>query len=625
MEVTEELRERLLHDTPFWARHCAKVLDRERPTQLVPLIPNTAQLEFDRKLEAQRLAGRPMRGMVLKSRKRGFSTWGVTKSSQRMTQIANTRALVVGQDNDTAGVLFQIADRIYRNLPDDPELALKPHRINFEDGKYMKFGERSRLRRAEGIVGLDSTFEIDTANEKEAGRGYTPTDLLCTEVAFWPDPKKLISLLNAVPDSPDTMVILESTANGLNHWHERWEAAEAGESEYFAHFSGWTDDPANTLPFRDAEHEEEFIAGIGEGPWGEDEPHLISHFGCTPEQLHWRRKTIVDKADSKIEYFKQEYPAVAEEAFILSGKQVFSVVLVARVREEAEQSDPVFTSPDNPGPQIGTIRPGGEPGDVVERTIRGGTLEVPKRVAWTPKVPGGAVASPWRVWEQPDPGDDERARGAYIVAVDPAGGEENEKGELAWHAIQVIDHRSKAQVAEWRSRIDPDLIAEQALLAALLYNKALIAIEVTGGYGGFIARKLRRDYGYPLVYRRRPLSKDRDKQEEVLGWATTPGTKPYLEGRAAELLRTRYGDDVEEVDPSIVRSRVLAREFATYIRDERGKTGPQGNAFSDLLMAWMIGQQIAHERPVPSAESQGSTTSTVRHRRRRPRDPVTGY
>jgi hypothetical protein len=153
--------------------------------------------------------------------------------------------------------------------------------------------------------------------------------------------------------------------------------------------------------------------------------------------------------------------------------------------------------------------------------------------------------------------------------------------------------------------------------------------EVTGGYGGFIARRLRRDYGYPLVYRRRPLSRDRDVQEEPLGWSTTVGTKPYLEAHAQQLLRDGYGDDADG-ECAFVRSRLLAGdplglmpgEFATYVQDERGRTGPLGNAFSDLLMAWMIAQYVAHERPVPMSESRGRTTSTAG---RRPRDPVSGW
>jgi hypothetical protein len=614
VRATPELFERLKHDTPFWGRHCAKIVNKKR--QLVALEANGPQLRFDAALEAQRAAGKPMRAIVLKARQLGFSTWGVGKVMQRITQREFRRALIVAQENDTASQLFDMADRIWINLPPDLELGLKPYRTHLARGEFMKFGEPSRIRRNAGLVGLDSSIEISTAREVEGGRGYTFSELLATEVAFYQDQAKLTAILNAVPDEPETLVVLESTANSLNFFHDRWEAAVAGDSEYVPVFAGWTEDPDYRLEFYDDEARAEFVASIGTGPWGEDEPDLVETYGCTPEQLLWRRKTIVDKCEGKLEKFKQEYPVSPEEAFMLSGKQVFSTVLASRMRRQVEQTDPKTVSPDNPGPQLGTL----EPADVTQRKIRTKVIDVPRAAVWTPKA--GALVNPWRLWELPDPGDPDagRARGAYIVAADPSGGEENEKGDTAFHAIQVVDHRTKAQVAEYRSRIDPDEVAEQILLAALLYNKALIVVETTGGYGGFMARTIRRDYGYPLVYRRRPLSKDRDRQEEKLGWDTGPGTKPFLVGHAHQLLRDGYGDEAPEVC-DFVRSRLLAREFSTYVKDERGKMEPQGNAFADLLMAWMIGQYVAHERPVPAGEKQSRTSSTGR----RIKDPVTGW
>src|SRR5690606_32730054 len=133
--------------------------------------------------------------------------------------------LVVAQDNDTAGALFEIGERIWANLPPDEALALKPARANFRRGKEIMFAEPSRARRDQGIVGLDSSLTVDTAKEVEAGRGWTYTDMHLSEVAFYGDVRKITSLLNAVPDEPGTMIVLESTANGNNHFKARWDAA----------------------------------------------------------------------------------------------------------------------------------------------------------------------------------------------------------------------------------------------------------------------------------------------------------------------------------------------------------------------------------------------------------------
>jgi hypothetical protein len=45
-------------------------------------------------------------------------------------------------------------------------------------------------------------------------------------------------VVQAVPDEPDTEIILESTANGVGgEFHERWQQAEAGVGDYAARSS----------------------------------------------------------------------------------------------------------------------------------------------------------------------------------------------------------------------------------------------------------------------------------------------------------------------------------------------------------------------------------------------------
>lgn len=619
--ASPELLERLANDTPFWARHCAKIVDKR--AQLVPLEANGPQKRFDDALEAQRAAGQPMRAIVLKSRKLGFSTWVQAKIIQRVTQRRYRKALVVGQDSETAGELFQMGERIWANLPVDAELGLKPDRTNYRRDREMHFGEPSRLKRDQGFMGLNSSLEVDTANEVEAGRGFTYTELHCSEVAFWRDVRKLTALLNAVPDEPETLIVLESTANGSNHFKTRWERAMAGDSLYVPIFAAWHEDPGNVLPFATDEDREEFIANLGEGEWGEDEPRLVEEFGCTPEQLHWRRQTIVDKTEANLDLFKQEYPASPEEAFLASGKQVFSMALVSKVLDRTRQTDPQITYPDNPGPDLGVLKAG----KTTMRKTRSGLIEVPLEAKWTPAADTGLGSRHpfWRVWEEPDPGyqtpsnetpdpdKPDRPPGKYVVSVDPAGGEENDEGELANHAIEVINHRTREQVAELATRnMDPDQIGEQAYLAALHWNRAWLCAERTGGYGLFMLRRWSRDFAYAFVYKSRSLDKTKEKHDDRLGWDSTRVSKVILEDGAREMLREgTHG----------IRSRFLASEMTTYVRNEKGKTGPDGSAFADRLMAWMIAQQVAQETVIPPERKKTRTTSAGRI----PRDPVTGW
>jgi hypothetical protein len=65
-------------------------------------------------LEQQRLAGQPQRAIILKARQLGFSTMAQSLIEWRATTRANHRALVIAQDTDTAGSLFDMGKRCGR-------------------------------------------------------------------------------------------------------------------------------------------------------------------------------------------------------------------------------------------------------------------------------------------------------------------------------------------------------------------------------------------------------------------------------------------------------------------------------------------------------------------------------
>lgn len=624
-ETREQVLEAFKHDHAFYAEKCLKIIDKR--SQLVPLTPRPAQDKLYAAIDEQRAAGLPVRILVLKSRKVGISTAVQGVIVQNTTQRANRRGLVVAQDGDTAGELFDIGNTMYVNLPQDP--AVRPPlagRRNSPRQKYLRFGARAGVAHATGDQGLNSQLTIDTAKQVDAGRGKTITDLHCSEVAFWADPLKAVSLLNAVPDEPDTYVFIESTANGANAFKARCDRALRGEGAYQIVFIGWTEDPDCTKAFGTPEVREAFVKTIGQGPWGKDEPRLIDKFGCTPEQLYWRRHTIVDKCEGKLELFKQEYPSSPEEAFIGSGKHVFSIEFISKAIDRAEAIEKLPPARVGPGgPQQGVLLPSG----VKTRALTHGTIEVPTGTIWTPReVTGFGAEHPfWTVWEMPWRGADDVAKrfanglgnlteqdviaardraadpdGQYIVAVDPAGGDENTAGEEAYHAIEVIDHRTGEQVAEYASREDPDEVARQALLAGMFFNEAWISIEATGGWGLAPLRKLWKDFGYRRVYTRKALDGVKDSSSDRLGWSTDRRTKPLMEDTAREELREgTHG----------IRSRALALEFTTYVKLADGSHGPDAEAFSDRLMSWMQGKQLRLTIPLRPAPPGGSGYSSL--------------
>lgn len=593
---------RLRHDLPFYSEHCLKIVN-ERGL-VVPFVFRPAQLKVWRAGEAQRKAGRPVRLLILKSRRVGVSVSVQARNFHKATTTANRRALVVAHDTDTAGELFDISDVFFSHLPADAGEEFKPGLVSRRASpggmKQLVFGEPSRARRARGELGVNSSLKIDTAKEVQAGRGKTITDLHATEVAFWPDPKKATSLLNAVFDTPDTFVALESTANGHNWFKARWDRAERGEGGFTAVFIGWCEDEQCWREFDDPDHRAQFVESIGTGEYGEDEPRLIEKFGCVPEQLLWRRTAIVDKCDGSLSVFRQEYPSTPLEAFVGSGKHVFSIRFIEQAEDDARSWDPPVAEEAAP---LGVAQPGDGlliPSGYRRREMRLSSHDVPTGTLWLPAGPAQAESGKalWRVWEHPDLGgketdeagrETERPPGMYVVFVDVAAGEEQtSSGESDWHAIQVIDHMSRVQVAQYRSRCDRDELAQEALLAGLYWNEALVAVETTGGLGLTVVETLHKRMRYRKLYRRRAQGSAKDKAQLMLGWDTNRKTKPAMEDEAAALLREgSHG----------IRSLALISEFKTYVRFDNGQRGADADAFDDLLMAWMGAQRIAQLIP----------------------------
>jgi len=557
----------------------------------VPFVFRPAQHELWSLLKSQRDAGEPMRAIILKARKLGFSTFAQGLLLQRATLNELHSAAVIAHNGPTAAVIVQVAESMYAHLPDisDDEITLKPPIANRRRHKEIRWGERDRFSGtgADGTFGTgQSSLVVDTAKEFEGGRGFTFQSIHGSEVAFWTDLKrKLTALRNAVDSTdPDTLILLESTANGHNEFKELCDAAQAGEGDYALFFAGWHQDPRYRRPLT-ARQADRFA--IGEHAYGEDEPELVEQYGLDLEQLHWRRWAIEHLCMSDVQIFHQEYPSFPEEAFLATGQTVFSGVLIQKAIRDANKAD----EPSKLG--LKAIQ-------YTTRKTRRGTIEVPVSVETRPD-------GPWEVWELPTDA------GQYVIACDPASGEESE--DAASFAIQVIDHKTRMQCAQFEAILEPDLIAEQLILACLLYSKyrpPWLAIERTGGYGLALIDTLFHEYGWRQMYTRRRQDAPTGNYADRLGWDTTRLTKGLLHDEAMALLREgTHG----------IKSTRLARQMETYVRRGSGRTGPQPGARSDLLLSWMIAQTIASEkRPRADREKRPMVTT---HRRRR--YAATGY
>ncbi len=250
----------------------------------------------------------------------------------------------------------------------------------------------------------------------------------------------------------------------------------------------------------------------------------------------------------------------------------------------------------------------------ITKSTRGGTVQIPQRAVWVPPTeidrlgPGDRPPSSsplLEVWEHPvnastEGGKQEQERredGCYIVFSDVAGDPEASGRDGDFHAIQVIDHISKVQMARWRGRIDHADFRLLVLLVALYYNEAYLAVEVTGGVGLPVAVPLQTEYRYRFMYRRRAVDDRSQREITKIGWDTNRATKPLMEGAMLDAFKDgTHG----------IRDMQTALEFNTYVVREDGKHGARDGEHDDLAMAWM-GAQYLSTQLRPKRRKHGRT------------------
>jgi len=301
------IRQRLKDDFIHYAAKCLKI----RPTvgSLKPLILNREQKYVHEQLEAQRGRTGRVRALILKGRQQGISTYIGGRFYHKVSHNFGVQAFILTHALDATSNLYRMAQRYHQNVPD----VVKPQ-VTTSNAKELIFGK------------LDSGYKVGTAETKEVGRSSTIQYFHGSEVSFWANCETHAKgILQAVPDEVGTEIILESTANGVgNYFHQLWQKAEAGLSEFIAIFVPWY-------------WHEPYVKAVPEDFFpSNDEILLIEAYGLTNEQLVWRRNKIVEFSVSGIDgekAFFQEYPCNSTEAFQLTGEDSYidsSLVMCAR-------------------------------------------------------------------------------------------------------------------------------------------------------------------------------------------------------------------------------------------------------------------------------------------------------
>lgn len=319
----KEIRQCLKDDFEHYAKKCLKI--RSKSGEVHPFILNKAQLHIHELIEDQKARTGKIRCIILKGRQQGCSTLVEGRFYWRVSHSFGTQAFILTHALDATNNLYKMVQRYHEHCPK----LVKPAAAT-SNSKELIFGA------------LDSGYKIGTAENKAVGRSQTIQLFHGSEVAFWSNAAEHAKgILQAVPGQAGTEVFLESTANGIgNFFHEQWQLAEAGLSEYIAIFVPWfwQDEYQRPLPI--------------DFDLSDEESDLVLHFNLSYEQIYWRRIKITELSvggTDGVKAFKQEYPCTSQEAFQSSSEDIFitpDIAITAAKMPDIEKYGPLIVGVD---------------------------------------------------------------------------------------------------------------------------------------------------------------------------------------------------------------------------------------------------------------------------------------
>jgi hypothetical protein len=580
--VDRFVRIRHRYDFPFWAFTETVIKPKETDEGTgddIPFRLNRQQRRLIASYERQRLAGRPIRLVLAKSRQWGGST--ATQIYIMWLQLVHRKglnSLVVGHQKDSSSEVTAMFEKIIRNYP--VRLLHQPGE-DYDEGE-PKFTGDPRTQNIHTVPQRNCKIKIGTAEKPDSARGGDSALVHLTEVAFFKKtegktPQQIVrSACAGALNKPYTMIVYESSPNGTgNFFQTEYEAAKKGQSVFEAMFVAWHEIEQYRKEFRTKKEEEEFARRLWENRLNDnvmsdrEEPGkylwwLWEICRAPLEAIAWyvdKRSEFTDHAD-----MASEFPSDDIEAFVNSGSRVFDVYNVNKFKDGC--------------------RPPRYIGDVSGMASEG--PDAVKGVHFNEDRQGQL----W-IWDKPEVEDNEKILNRYLVVVDIGG----RSSKADWSVITVIDRlwmmdgEPPVIVAQWYGHIDMDILSWKAAQIAKYYDDALLVIEsntletkdrdryVEGDQSQFILNEIKNVYDN--LYARKQSAEDIAEGKPVkYGFHTNTKTKPVIISWLVKMVREHGYVERDE--------RVLD-EFLSYERKQNGAYGAILGKHDDLLMTRAIG------------------------------------
>ena len=561
MDATARDKVRIVEDFEFWCVRCVTIKDKIKRRN-VPFVLNRPQRRLLAVMEGQRAAGRPVRVILLKARQWGGSTLvQMYMAWMQLVRHTGWNSLICGHLHVTSKSIKHMYNLLLRHYPRE---------LLDDDEEMPRFTKLEGQPNVQQIEQRECLVITGSARSEDAVRGYDIAMAHLSEVAFWKasamhNPDDLMrSVCGSIVLKPETVIVLESTANGVgDFFHDEWLRAQMERSDKEQVFVPWyeiaiyakaIDDPAALWEEMD-EYE-----------------HRLWEDGLTLEQINWYH--FKRREYRTHELMMAEYPGSASEAFSLTGGNPFEREDLDRLEENCVV-EPML---------VGDIQGAGLSGIEAKRGIH------------LIRASHGLL----KVWEMPQ--CDGPVKAKYMVVVDVGG-----RADSSDYSVIAVWRRGDgtvkpAIVAQWHGHIDHDLLAWKAMQLAVLYNKALLVVEsntltneaARAGESDYILKSVHRIYNN--VYQRAPRK---------LGFHTNAKTKN--KAIAALIKALRVGSYVE-------RDIEAVNEMRDY-EERNGRYAARPGKHDDILMTRAIGLSVMDdlEKPQPSPDPSVANNTWLKH------------
>lgn len=583
-EVVEKFtRIRILHDFPFWCITLAKIKNKDGGKD-IPFFLNRPQRRLASKFEKARIAGKPIRVIVVKARQWGGSTCTEMYIAWlQLCHVTSKNAAIIAQGNKAASQVKGMYRRLLKNYP----VSMMHDFGDSYSNDEVKIKGTTDSPDISIIPQRTCEITIGSALKPESLRGLDIAFAHLTEVALWKttdnnSPEEIVrSVVSGISLAPLTMVVYESTANGTgNFFQTEYDSAKNNESNFNALFVAWWQIEKYSQPLENIKEFARILYENKENRNVSDDRHENGRYlwylwecGATLEAINWyilKRTEYHSHSD-----MASEYPTDDVEAFKHSGTRVFDNYKVD-----------VFKKACIPPQYIGDV--------TSEGNVLKGKLAL-KNLKFSEDKQGVF----W-IWRKPELFQDEKVYHRYLVVVDIGG----RSFKADWSVIVVFDRyfmmedKNPTVVAQWYGHIDHDLLAWKAAQIAKYYDDALLVIEsntletkdkerdVDDDQSSFILNQIK-DVYTNLYARTSDDDNIKDGEPVKYGFHTNTKTKPEIISHLVEVIREHL---------YVERDERCLDEYKFYEKKKNGSYGAIKGKHDDLLMTRAIGLWICYRK-----------------------------